>query len=157
MSEWNKVQNLICFVQVSFQQYVVTAPTIFFFLSIMFHAAGFAAHSLSQCPLNSLFFFRLWTISDGDKQEVAHVTHSAIHVPGTIRKATVPSAAQTRGQTGSSHCTQTPGITRGRRLYYVPWLLSGVSAGCAHDSRQHQVDAQNTGILVKRVDYRATT
>lgn len=33
---------------------------------------------------------------------------------------------------------------------------SGVSPGCTHDSRQHQVDTQNTGILVIRMDYRAT-
>lgn len=127
------------------------------FHSLMFPVVGFAAHPLSHYFLHSLAFIRPWTTSDEDKQEVARHSLSAIHISGTIWETTVPSPAQRKGQTGASHCTQTPGITRGRRLYYVPSLLSGVLPGCTHDSRQHQVDTQSTGILVIWMDYRATS
>lgn len=113
--------------------------------------------SPSEPLFSAQFAFIRQPATDEDKQEAAHVTHSPVHFPGMIRGATVPSPAQREGQTGASHCTQTPGTTRGRRLYYAPRLLSGVSPGCTRGSSRRQVDARNTGILVKRRDYRATT
>lgn len=94
------------------------------YFSSFFHFSCCGLLSSASEPLFSaqFAFIRLRTAADEDKQEAARVTHSAVHFPGMIRGATVPSSAQREGQTGASHCTQTPGITRGRRLYYLPCL-----------------------------------
>lgn len=73
----------------------------FFFLPFMFPVVGSAAHPLSHCSRRSLLFIRPWTAADEDEQEIAHVTHSAVHFPGMIRAATVASSAQREGQTGA--------------------------------------------------------